>query len=218
MSAASIFDALMPPFIRRFYRNVKTEATHLGEFVNGGWTVYAEAIADGAWDLIAVPLLKVILISIILCFVVLSSTAVYMAFYQFYVPSLGATYDLHFDFANKSALPSASVPIELARNQEYEATVTLELPESPVNYQIGMFMVKLLLHPDDGSSPMSSARPFVVHYKSELLLLFETIFFALPLVLGFAEQRQVHSMKVNPNPNPTRKLRQNLTPDAIPDI
>ena len=85
---------------------------------------------------------QVILISIIFGFVVLSSTAVYMAFYQFYVPALGASYDLHLDFTyklpsrtrlanfpwvhnapisarcrNKSGVPFASVPIELARNQ-----------------------------------------------------------------------------------------------------
>ena len=36
----------------------------------------------------------------------------------------------------------------------------------------------------------------MVHYKSDLLLLLETLFFAIPLVLGFAEQRQIHTMKV----------------------
>jgi len=146
------------------------------------------------------PLLsQIVLISTILSFVVLSSTAIYIAFYQLYVPALGAEYPLHFNFSNKTENPVATVPISLARNQEYDATVMLELPESPVNYQIGMFMVQLDLLPDKlekTSSRTLSRRPCVVHYKSDLLLMFETIFFAIPLVLGLTEQKQTHRIKV----------------------
>ena len=41
---------------------------------------------------------QLVLVSIIFGFVVLSSTALYIGFYQFYVPALGASYPLHFDF------------------------------------------------------------------------------------------------------------------------
>jgi hypothetical protein len=129
---------LCPRFMLNVYGGVQREVRNIHYFVTGerhltvrncaltflfldvgkgGWKEYAEMVADGAWHVVAVPLLKVrgvllrcaltppprpppkvILISIIFGFVVLSSTAVYMAFYQFYVPALGAFYDLHFDF------------------------------------------------------------------------------------------------------------------------
>merc|ERR1712178_558463 len=97
----------------RMLNTIREQMRAAYNFATGGWRTYAEQLAEGTWHVVAVPMLKIILVSIIFAFVVLSSTAMYIAFYQLYVPALGASYPVHFDFTDKTTFPTADIPITL---------------------------------------------------------------------------------------------------------
>ncbi|XP_062574407.1 seipin-like [Saccostrea cucullata] len=65
-----------------------------------------------------------------------------------------------------------------------------ELPESPINKELGMFMVKLQLYNKAGEFVASSSRSIILHYRSELLRILDTFVFSPLLLSGFAEQKQ----------------------------
>lgn len=76
----------------------------------------------------------------------------------------------------------------------YTITVELDLPESPENSQIGMFMVNLTLYSYTGGQIAASIKPTILRYKSSLLQIFSTVFYSLPLVLGLTEEKQKQSI------------------------
>tara|TARA_R110002050_G_scaffold77461_1_gene165312 strand:- start:85 stop:1245 length:1161 start_codon:yes stop_codon:yes gene_type:complete len=95
----------------------------------------------------------------------------------------------------ENELPQAIVPLhpkDITINQQYMVSTSLVLPESPVNQDIGMFMMELELM-SGNISLTSVARPLVLHYKSQLLQWFQTIFYSLFYLLGFMEEKQTLS-------------------------
>lgn len=79
----------------------------------------------------------------------------------------------------------------LSADQEYSVSVSLDMPESEVNRQLGMFMVNISFISSSGQVISSSGRHLMLRYHSQLVRYMSTLFYWLPLVLGFSEERQV---------------------------
>ncbi|KAJ7384657.1 Berardinelli-Seip congenital lipodystrophy 2 (seipin) [Desmophyllum pertusum] len=100
------------------------------------------------------------------------------------------------DKANLCSFPEANLSLStgertLMRGQRYQVFLDLEMPHSPVNEKLGMFMVKVTLISDSGKVLASSERSGMLHYQSALLQSLATVFYSLPMVLGFAEEKQI---------------------------
>ena len=65
------------------------------------------------------------------------------------------------------------------------------MPESPVNEQLGMFMVKMSCYIRGGQTVSTVGRSTMLHYRSNLLLSLSTLFFSPLLLTGMAEQKQL---------------------------
>jgi len=105
---------------------------------------------------------------------------------------------VYLNFRNNEPNTAFSISSEdgllLSVNQHYTVHVNLILPESYANYATGMFMIHLNFISQSGNLTESSIRPDVLHYKSGLFKKIWTIFYSLPLLLGFAEEKQYHSV------------------------
>lgn len=112
----------------------------------------------------------------------------------------------------------------LAAGYSYTASVCLELPESPSNVDAGTFLTELTLLGSDTSAAYSgnagqpqplftSARPFVLRYRSAQLRYLSNLVFLLPLVFGLMEEKQTHCAPLadtfhNKRDQPVRPLAQ----------
>lgn len=72
----------------------------------------------------------------------------YSLFYYFFVPTMLYSYPVHFNY--ELAQPAALIPLVaegglLQANQAYDVHVTLIVPDTERNREIGMFMVKLAI-------------------------------------------------------------------------
>ncbi|EDV22094.1 uncharacterized protein TRIADDRAFT_59236 [Trichoplax adhaerens] len=93
------------------------------------------------------------------------------------------------------SFPTANVslrtfPKQLMSGQVYRVSLILEMPESPVNKDLGVFMVKLTFASKENYRVTTSSRPAILRHKSWLLHFFSTTFFAMPLLTGFSEEKQ----------------------------
>ncbi|KAK2100310.1 Berardinelli-Seip congenital lipodystrophy 2 (seipin) [Saguinus oedipus] len=75
--------------------------------------------------------------------------------------------------------------------QPYRVTLELELPESPVNQDLGMFLVTISCYTRGGRIISTSSRSVMLHYRSDLLQMLDTLVFSSLLLFGFAEQKQM---------------------------
>lgn len=75
--------------------------------------------------------------------------------------------------------------------QPYRVTLELELPESPVNQDLGMFLVTVSCYTRGGRIISTSSRSVMLHYRSQLLQMLDTLVFSSLLLFGFAEQKQL---------------------------
>ncbi|KYO34432.1 seipin [Alligator mississippiensis] len=78
----------------------------------------------------------------------------------------------------------------LMPGQPYRISLELELPESPANRDLGMFMVAVTCYAKGGRTVAMSARTAMLHYRSTLLRVLHTLAFAVFFLTGFAEQKQ----------------------------
>lgn len=84
----------------------------------------------------------------------------------------------------------------LMKGQPYTVTLDLELPESTVNQELGVFMLLIQFYSKDGEVVRSSARPALLHYKSGLYQTIETLVFLPSLLIGASEQKQTLSVEL----------------------
>ncbi|CAG2217421.1 BSCL2 [Mytilus edulis] len=95
-----------------------------------------------------------------------------------------------FPSANISLLKSGQENM-FVTGQLYSIVLNLDLPESNVNKELGMFIVKLQLYNKNGESLSSATRSTMLHYRSELLRVLDTFVFSPLLLSGFVEQKQM---------------------------
>uniref|UniRef100_A0A8C5VMF2 Seipin n=1 Tax=Microcebus murinus TaxID=30608 RepID=A0A8C5VMF2_MICMU len=95
-----------------------------------------------------------------------------------------------FPVANVS-LAKAGRDRVLMYGQPCRITLELELPESPVNQDLGMFLVTVSCYTQGGRIISTSSRSVMLHYRSDLLQMLDTLVFSSLLLFGFAEQKQL---------------------------
>ncbi|KAI4893695.1 hypothetical protein NFI96_000596 [Prochilodus magdalenae] len=130
----------------------------------------------------------------------------YGSFYYSFMPTANFITPVHFYYSRTdcpSPYPSiCSFPManfSLLRNgkkqvmtygQPYQITLELEMPESPANEQLGMFLVKMSCYSYEGQIVDIAARSTMLHYRSSLLQSLGTLMFSPLLLMGGAEQKQ----------------------------
>lgn len=164
-------------------------------------------------DVAAVTLLKarrtLFQAAILFCVLVLLlwvSVFLYGSFYYSYMPTVSFSTPVHFYYTadcdtSESALcsfPTANISFMkndrdqvMANGQPYRVSLELEMPESPVNEHLGMFMVKMSCYTKGGKTVSSVGRSTMLHYRSDLLQTLSTLLFSPVLLTGMAEQKQL---------------------------
>lgn len=155
--------------------------------------------------------------AILFCVLVLLlwvSIFLYGSFYYSYMPTVSFSTPVHFYYtsdcdSSESALcsfPTANISFMkndkdqvMANGQPYRISVDLEMPESPVNEQVGMFMVKLICYTKGGKIVSSVGRSTMLHYRSSLLKTISTLLFSPLLLSGMAEQKQLIEVELVSN-------------------
>ncbi|CAH9121951.1 unnamed protein product [Cuscuta epithymum] len=110
--------------------------------------------------------------------------------------------DLNFDYTQKS--PVAFVPLTgchvdggmvdgmhyIPPNHKLQATVTLTLPESDYNRNLGVFQVRVDFLTSNGMVRASSRKPCILPFKSQHIRLLTTFFKVASLVTGYTAESQ----------------------------
>ncbi|XP_053824048.1 seipin isoform X1 [Vidua chalybeata] len=140
-----------------------------------------------------------------------ASLFLYGSFYWAYLPAAAVLRPLHLAFRSDCdspgpelcSFPSANVSLlgehrekVLLYGQLYRISLELELPESPVNRELGMFMVTLTCYGAGGRTLATAARSAMLHYRSRLLRALHTAAFAGLFLSGFAEQSQTLELEL----------------------
>ncbi|XP_004070258.1 seipin-like [Oryzias latipes] len=162
-------------------------------------------------DVAAVTLLKArrtifqaAILFCILCLLLWVSVFLYGSFYYSYMPSVSFSTPVHFYYSTDCSgpglcsFPTANISFMrndreqvMAHGQPYRISLELEMPESPVNERLGMFMVKMFCYTRGGGIVSSVGRSAMLHYRSALLQALSTFFFSPLLLTGMAEQKQL---------------------------
>ncbi|XP_014474888.1 PREDICTED: seipin isoform X1 [Dinoponera quadriceps] len=140
---------------------------------------------------------------IVVCaiFVIWLSVFLYTAFYYTYMPSMSYVRPVHLQFKSCDeekgicSFPSAHVQLTnkqqlLMIGQAYKVNLHLEMPESPANRELGMFMVCAQLRSRDGFLVDHSCRSTMLHYRSTLLHALTTLTFSPMMIFGNVEEKQ----------------------------
>ncbi|XP_070960037.1 seipin-like isoform X1 [Oncorhynchus clarkii lewisi] len=140
----------------------------------------------------------------------------YGSFYYSYMPLATYSTPVHYYYrtdCDSSASLLCSFPtanVSLLRNgknqvmtygQPYRISLELEMPESPANQELGMFMVKMFCYSGQGQTVTSSARSVrqlssssrftMLRYRSGLLQTLGTLFLIPFFLAGTADQKQL---------------------------
>jgi len=124
------------------------------------------------------------------------SIFLYATFYHAYMPVEVHEEELQLQFLpcdSKPALcsfPNASIQLRtLMSGQEYSVAVLLEVPDSPVNQDLGMFLSCLAVHGKTGETSRA-CRSSILDFRSDLLRMIETLVLAPLHMVGITTQRQ----------------------------
>ncbi|XP_046848135.1 seipin-like [Xenia sp. Carnegie-2017] len=138
----------------------------------------------------------------------LVSILMFATFYQAYMPVVSHVKPVYLQFSTDCkdkmstlcSYPEARVMFGssnkaneqrmLMRGQAYKVFLDIEMPPSPINQKLGMFMVNIEFISADGVVLKTSSRSCMLPYESYLVKLFRTFFFSLPLTLGMTEEKQ----------------------------
>ncbi|KAK7143627.1 hypothetical protein R3I93_014709 [Phoxinus phoxinus] len=159
-------------------------------------------------------LLRVAILSCVLVLLLWVSIFLYGSFYYSYMPSVSFSTPVHYYYrtdcdASDSVLcsfPTANISLlkngrdqVMMSGQAYRISLELEMPESSVNEQIGMFMVKMSCYTTDGTVVHSVVRSTMLHYRSNLLRTMSTLVFSPLLLTGVSEQKQLIEVELFPD-------------------
>uniref|UniRef100_A0A3B4ZUP0 Seipin n=1 Tax=Stegastes partitus TaxID=144197 RepID=A0A3B4ZUP0_9TELE len=125
----------------------------------------------------------------------------YGSFYYSYMPKAAFSAPVHYYYRCVSSFlcsyPLANISLMRNRKhvltfgQAYQISLRLEVPDSPTNQDLGMFMIKTTCFSQEGGQVASSARSSMLRYRSDLLRTLGTLLFLPAFLTGAAEQRQV---------------------------
>jgi len=139
-------------------------------------------------------------IAFIVSLLVCLSVFMYLAFYFTYVPAVAHEKSVHLTFqADSGEKPHDYLyaHVELTKHQQllmlgqpYQIYLDLEVPESPANKNMGMFMVCATFKGKNGDLITRSCRSCMLHYRSPLMDFIYTLFYSPMFVFGFREESQ----------------------------
>lgn len=135
------------------------------------------------------------------------SVFLYGTFYYMYMPVVSHDWPVHLRFRkdcetsridhNLCSFPSANITMTtsnqkpiLVHGQSYIVSMDMEMPESLVNQNLGMFMVEINFYSKFGDVIYTSGRSVMMQYKSLLYQTLETIFYLPSLLLKTKIQKQ----------------------------
>ncbi|CAH1791721.1 unnamed protein product [Owenia fusiformis] len=132
------------------------------------------------------------------------SVFIYGAFYFAYMPSVSHVKPVHFRFSSDCerghavcSFPSSNISLVkpnqdqlLMRGQQYKIFLDIEMPESPANRDLGMFMVEIQFYTKYGVEVQRSSRSAILQYRSTLLNIIYTLVYSPLLLLGYVGQKQ----------------------------
>ncbi|XP_052431025.1 BSCL2 lipid droplet biogenesis associated, seipin, like isoform X3 [Carassius gibelio] len=152
---------------------------------------------------------KLLEISILICVILLVfwvALFLYGSFYYSFMPTANFITPVYFFYSRTDCLsphhslcsfPVANVSLlkngkhqVMTYGQPYRITLELEMPESPANQELGMFLVKMNPYSKAGPIVDRSARSAMLHYRSSLLQALGTVAFSPLLLTGASEQKQ----------------------------
>lgn len=129
------------------------------------------------------------------------SVFLYTAFYYAYIPNISYIRPVNLQFKSCDeergicSFPSALVQLTnkqqiLMVGQPYKINLQLEMPESPANKELGMFMVCAELRSRDSFLAGHTCRSTMLHYRSTLLHTLTTFTFSPMMIFGATEEKQ----------------------------
>ncbi|CAL8262884.1 unnamed protein product [Merluccius merluccius] len=155
-------------------------------------------------------LLQAVLLFCVILLLLWVSIFLYGSFYYSYMPTVSFSTPVHYYYNTDCdtsspepvlcSFPTANVSFQkngggrdrvMALGQPYRISLELEMPESPANEQLGMFMVHMSCYTTGGAAVASVARSAMLHYRSAALQTLSTLVFSPALLAGVAEQKQL---------------------------
>ncbi|TNN40151.1 Seipin [Liparis tanakae] len=153
----------------------------------------------------------------VIILLLLTAAFIYGSFYYSYMPVASFSTPVHYYYRTDCESPGSFVcsypmaNISLMRNkkpvltvgQAYQMSLQLEMPDSPANHEMGMFMIKTTCFSRSGARVASSARSArqqlstsssrfsMLRYRSEQLRYLGTLLLLPALLTGVSEQKQV---------------------------
>uniref|UniRef100_A0A8D8ZIW5 Seipin n=1 Tax=Cacopsylla melanoneura TaxID=428564 RepID=A0A8D8ZIW5_9HEMI len=135
------------------------------------------------------------------------SIFLYIAFYYTYIPNISHVRPIHLQFnaceEHKGVCTYPSAHVQLTKRhqllmigQPYKILMYLEMPESPTNIDLGMFMTCAWLKDKSGDMISHSCRSAMLHYRSSLLITMKTLIQAPFLILGGHEEKQTLTLEL----------------------
>jgi len=128
------------------------------------------------------------------------SVFLYGTFYYAYMPVEMHNLPVHLQFqpcqdsTTRCSNPTAKIALKrnqkLLQGQPFSISLTLQIPDSPVNEDLGMFMSCLTISSTKGEQIGESCKSSISEYRSPLLRTLETFSFSPALLTGWSAQKQ----------------------------
>jgi len=128
------------------------------------------------------------------------SVFLYATFYYAYMPVEMHHIPIHLQFqpcrdtSTRCSFPAANLSLsrnqKLHQGQTYSISLRLEIPDSPINENHGMFMTCLKISTAVGEQIGESCKSSISQYRSPLLRTMETVTYSLTLLTGWSSQKQ----------------------------
>ncbi|XP_013145485.1 PREDICTED: seipin [Papilio polytes] len=146
-------------------------------------------------------LLRAGIVLVFLSAILWISIFMYVIFYYIYMPNVTHIRPVHLQFKpceeqiGVCSFPSAHVQLTrrtslLMSGQPYKIKLVLDMPETQINKDLGMFMVCAQLRAKGGVFVSSSCRATMIRHRSKLHHLIRTAVFSPLLVSGLEEEKQ----------------------------
>jgi len=129
------------------------------------------------------------------------SVFLYGTFYFAYMPVELVNMPVSLEFepcegqtSDRCTFPTATVALggkqQMLQGQVYSIKMVLDVPDSPGNEGLGMFMACMNVTGQDGVAIARSCKSSISQYRSPMLRSIETLAFAPGLMIGWAKQKQ----------------------------
>ncbi|XP_061381044.1 seipin [Danaus plexippus] len=188
--------AYINPFIA--YRDLVRRP--IESFVSEQYTSYKKKTSDGITS-VKELLYRAGVLSVFLSAILWISIFMYIVFYYTYMPNVTHVRPVHLQFKSCDenmgvcSFPSAHVQLTrrnqvLMSSQPYKVRLVMDVPETQINKDLGMFMVCAQMRASGGALVSSSCRSAMLKHRSKLHHVLRVLAFAPLLLSGVNEEKQ----------------------------